>query len=200
MASRFSRQTLVAAVAFGLTVPLGALAQQDRAKALPGAQPAAGITQPAAGTTQPAVGTAGPAARTTQPGLGAAPPAPPTTLMTMPQAVERDGVRYLTGGVGHDEREAMRAAARDFNLYLSFAQHGTGAFVALVDVAIRDAQGREVVSIPQAGPILMAQLPRGTYNVEATYEGRTQTRQVSVGDRMTREYLTWQQTGQPRAS
>jgi hypothetical protein len=145
------------------------------------------------------------AAAAQQQPIGAAgadrPAADPTVLQTMPEVAEQNGIRYLSGGVGADERDAMRAAARDFNLRLSFAERTTGQLVALVDVAMLDAQGREVLRIPDAGPILLVALPPGDYRIRANYEGREQTRQVRVGERSTtREYLTWQDPGRSPAS
>ena len=41
------------------------------------------------------------------------------------------------------------------------------------------------------GPVVLAKLPRGSYVVEATYEGNTQTRRIDVGERMHTEYVRW---------
>jgi hypothetical protein len=88
-------------------------------------------------------------------------------------------VPFLTGGVGKDERKEIEAAANDYNLKLVFAQSG-GAFVADVQVSIRESGGATVLTAASEGPLFFAKLPAGSYSVEATYQGVAKKSSVSV--------------------
>jgi hypothetical protein len=101
--------------------------------------------------------------------------------LAAPPIMTSGGVRYMTGGVAVGERDAMQRAARDFNLRLAFTEARQGNYVAFVDVSVTDRNGREVLSIDDAGPWLYADLPPGSYTVRATYDGRTETRKVRIG-------------------
>ena len=87
---------------------------------------------------------------------------------------------YITGGIGHDEQLAMEQAAPNYNLQVTSSEPG-GAYVAGLTFMIRDRDGREVLQARNAGPLFYAQLPPGSYVVEATYNGSEQRRDVSVG-------------------
>lgn len=108
-------------------------------------------------------------------------------------AVQQQGqVQYLTGGVGHDESEAIKAASRSYPLALTFASSQGGAYLANVQVTITDAQGNTVLSTASDGPYLLVKLPAGRYKVSARFNDKEQTRQVSVSDQGTvRQTFTW---------
>jgi hypothetical protein len=102
----------------------------------------------------------------------------------------RDGIEYLSGGVGIDAQDRINERARDFNLKLVFTLN-EGNYVADVGVALKDARGRTVVEDTADGPFFLAKLPAGQYTVAATYEGKTVTRKLQVGKGLRTEYLRW---------
>jgi hypothetical protein len=102
----------------------------------------------------------------------------------------RDGIEYLSGGVGINAQEAINARAQDFNLKLVFTLK-EGNYIADVGVAVQDAKGRTIVEDTADGPFFLAKLPAGQYTVAATYEGRTVTRKLQVGKGLRTEYLRW---------
>src|SRR5690606_2797019 len=70
---------------------------------------------------------------------------------------ERQGeVSVLHGGVGAEDRAAMQAQAADYNLHLTFAAKGSGAYLSDVKVVIRDARGKTLVDTVTSGPWLYA--------------------------------------------
>lgn len=85
----------------------------------------------------------------------------------------------LTGGIGQASQQAMRQAAPQYGLGMTFATR-SGQYVADVDVVIRDGQGRQVVDTTVDAPMMLVDLPPGRYTVQANYDGREQSRQVSV--------------------
>jgi len=96
-----------------------------------------------------------------------------------PAVREHQGVRYLTGGIGEEERAAILAFAADFNLKLLFAEKG-GAYLADVTVIVTGADARKVLELDAGGPLVLARLPAGDYRIAATAGGREQVRKASV--------------------
>ena len=120
----------------------------------------------------------------------AATPAPLRAAATA-DVIEKSGpIVYVTGGVGEEERAALKKIEKQFNLKLIFTLKG-GAFISDVLVAIKTAGGKTVLIDQAQGPIFMAKLPGGTYVVEATYEGSTQTRKTAVGKGLQTLTFAW---------
>lgn len=98
----------------------------------------------------------------------------------MPPWTEAGQGRYVCGGIGSDESTAMRSAMKSHPLSLLFAR-ADGAYLASVAVEIRGAQGASGLSLRADGPVCLVDLPAGAYIVEATFEGRTQRRELTLG-------------------
>jgi hypothetical protein len=102
------------------------------------------------------------------------------------------GIKFYNGGVGVGERSRMPqlyplkiVLATDSGLYLNDAQ-----------VTIRDRSGTEVLSVrADNGPWLVADVPAGSYTIEAVLEGNSKKASVSVasGKKQT-AILTWKTT------
>ena len=104
-------------------------------------------------------------------------PAPET--IPAPTVLEYQGVRYLTGGVGEEERADILGQAREFNLKLVFAEKSSD-YLSDVAVVVTAGGGRKVLEATTDGPMLFAKLPPGRYRVTATANGREQTQTASV--------------------
>ena len=102
---------------------------------------------------------------------------------TMPaanlQIQQQNGIAYLSGGIGQDESQAIKQSA-GYNLHMAFSE-GSGQYVVGVDVDIRSSKGQPVLSLQQVGPLLYADLPAGSYRVDASYMGMRQQRNVQLG-------------------
>lgn len=97
--------------------------------------------------------------------------------------VHHDGsVPYLSGGIGIDESSAMKSVEKQWPLSMEFAeQQGSHAeYVAGVDVVVRDASGRTALQATTDGPFMMAQLPPGRYTIEASLDGTTKRKLVTI--------------------
>mgnify|MGYP003573616175 CR=1 FL=1 len=80
------------------------------------------------------------------------------------------GIKYYNGGVGLGERAAM---SQIFPLKVVLATE-KGLYLNDADVKFVDSSGAEVLRVrADNGPWLVADLPAGTYTVEATLEGKT---------------------------
>jgi hypothetical protein len=100
-------------------------------------------------------------------------------------------VAFVSGGIGETAQAQLLVREKEFNLKLVFTLI-EGNYIADVAVEVKDASGRTVISHVAEGPFFLAQLPSGVYFLTAAYEGRTQTRKVSVAaGRLRTEYLRW---------
>lgn len=105
-----------------------------------------------------------------------------TAQAGLPPVQQQGSVQYVSGGIGLDESEAMKAAAKDYPLALTFAaqRDGQADYVANVAVTISDAHGKSVLQTTAEGPYMLVKLPAGNYKISATYNGQAQQREVSV--------------------
>ena len=101
----------------------------------------------------------------------------------------QNGIQFLSGGIGVEERNAMQAESKVYNLKLSFSLKD-GAYIADVRVAI-DSGKKPLVRTNSDGPLFYAKLRPGKYSVAVSYQGKTQTRTVDVGKSSTNLFFHW---------
>ncbi len=106
----------------------------------------------------------------------------------------------LSGGIGSEEQRTMRAARDLYNLRLTFAVAGSGAFLAGIPVKIeRLDRIRAFSPYRDSGPLLYVRLEPGTYRVSATYGGETQAKTVRIGNGATELVFYWSERVAPAA-
>ena len=105
---------------------------------------------------------------------------------------QQNGITYINGGVGQEEQTALKSQRADYNLLLTFASKQSGAYRSDVQLDITDAKGTNLLSVANAGPMLYAKLPPGTYRVSAAAEGKTFKRTVKVGNAPKEIILHWE--------
>jgi hypothetical protein len=91
--------------------------------------------------------------------------------------------RYVCGGIGSDESNAMRAAMKEHPLSLLFAR-ADGAYMASVDVAIKggDAGSSAALAFRAGGPVCLVDIPDGRYTIDVTTPGgQAKSQTVTVG-------------------
>lgn len=114
-----------------------------------------------------------------------------------PQPQTLNGTTYVNGGIGKEEKAAMRGMAGEYPLRITFSQRDSGELLANVPITIFDAQGKSVFELSDAGPMLFVKLPQGKYQVRAIFEGLSQVRQVELSGSTGRNlYFHWK--GPPR--
>lgn len=102
------------------------------------------------------------------------------------------GFRFMSGGVGLEERRIMESWGADYNLRLAFAE-ASGDYLSGVKVVVEDQDGKELISTTTNGPWLYVKLPAGKYDVKATVNGKMtgiNDLQLSEGHRVSR-ILSW---------
>lgn len=90
-----------------------------------------------------------------------------------------DGGRYVVGGIGTEEVDALRQEAPAFSLQLITAAR-TGAYLAGTHVRIVGPGANVVLDTTIEAPWLLVDLPGGRYTVRATYAGATVERRMTI--------------------
>lgn len=98
-----------------------------------------------------------------------------------PVVQKKNGIAYVSGGVGQADMQALASAAQGFNLKLTFTDTD-GAFIAPATVRVRVPQGYTILEATSDGPVFYADLKPGAYTVEASHEGNVQTRTLNLTD------------------
>ncbi|HEY0562654.1 MAG TPA: hypothetical protein VGD04_04960 [Methylophilus sp.] len=84
------------------------------------------------------------------------------------------GIAYMTGGIGADEKELLQSHSNAFSLRLLFAEGPCGRAATGVNVNIYDKRKALVFQLDNAEPTLLVNLPAGQYKVTADYQGVSQ--------------------------
>ena len=92
-----------------------------------------------------------------------------------------NGIPYLSGGIGDEEREEIDRARRHYNTKLVLAE-ASGSYISNVSLHIATVLGEPVISLAGAGPLVLLQLPPGSYLITADYDGRKAQKRFDVSD------------------
>ena len=101
---------------------------------------------------------------------------------------------FINGGITQDEADLLRQEAQRYPLEITMARRseiaGRNEFVADAQLRVIDSAGRVVLE-RNAGPIFLADLPKGTYTIEASHNGETKTERVQLGGRHAQVTFLW---------
>ena len=64
----------------------------------------------------------------------------------MPEVQTQNGIHYVAGGIGKDQSEAMKVAAHDYDLMLTFATD-VGKYLADIEPQIEDMKGNTFLAL-----------------------------------------------------
>lgn len=107
------------------------------------------------------------------------PEAPAIPAAPAPTATSATSVPFLSGGVGDDSMAQLVAREKEFDLKL-FLVGQSGSFLSDIRITIIDTNGKGVLLTTSEGPVLLANLPTGTYSVKAQKNGHTLEQKISV--------------------
>jgi hypothetical protein len=110
--------------------------------------------------------------------------------LPMVKEMTQGDVRYMTGGIGLEEREAMEAKAKDYNLKLVFAM-ASREYLSDIQVTIQDGVGKTLLSTDAKGPWLYLKLPEGDYTVQAAMGGQKKVQSVKAGRGLLTVNILW---------
>ncbi|SEA55016.1 hypothetical protein [Variovorax sp. YR216] len=99
---------------------------------------------------------------------------------------------HVSGGIGEEDQQRMQLSRTLYNLRLTFAETGTGAYLTGVDVLIEPlGPGRMLGPFKDSGPLLYVVLAPGAYRVRATYRGIVRTINVRIAKGTSAATLYW---------
>jgi len=116
--------------------------------------------------------------------------APAVAAQPVERILSRDGIAYVSGGIGVSSQERLKMMEPQFNVKLVFTLNQSN-YLADVRVALKDKMGKLLLEDVTDGPIFMARVPAGSYTVSATYSGRAQSRSIQVAAKLRTEYFRW---------
>ena len=93
------------------------------------------------------------------------------TAKTMLERGKKDGIEYVHGGVGKAALKKVEQIEDQYDLKAVFT-NATGAYLAKVEVELTSSNGDRVLDVTTSGPVLLADLPPGHYELEANVPGR----------------------------
>lgn len=96
-------------------------------------------------------------------------------------------LRYVTGGVGQEERSAMRSQFPETDLKVVNLEEGSGAYMANATITIIDANGDNLLQTVSEGPWFFVDLKPGTYRIKSVVGSSEQERTIQVGSQRVRE-------------
>ena len=105
-----------------------------------------------------------------------------------------NNIKYITGGVGMDERTAMEGMSDHYNLKLIFASN-KGAFLSNVKVMIQDANHRRIIDKESNGPWFFVDLPKGQYHVTVSHDGKKETQKLALEKASDTVVFNWKING-----
>ncbi|WP_237068290.1 carboxypeptidase-like regulatory domain-containing protein [Microbulbifer guangxiensis] len=107
---------------------------------------------------------------------------------------ETGNIRYVSGGVGEAARNEFERAAEAFDVKLELAT-ASGAYLASTNVWVFGPGGQQLLATTTSGPLLLLDLPAGSYRIEAEHDGRRQGARVTVaeGEKVKPLTLSWAQ-------
>jgi hypothetical protein len=123
-----------------------------------------------------------------------------TNSIAQPEVQTYNGIPYVSGGFGLEERAELRTMGKTDNLEISFALQNKD-YLGGADILVRDDQGKEILKAVSDGPLFFTKLPAGKYTIEATAEGRTEEQVAQVPAKgQTRVYFAWKESSHQPAT
>ena len=106
------------------------------------------------------------------------------TFAQLPAVQTRSDMSCMMGGIGSDESKALRAEAKKWPLNIEFSERlGTkDAWVSGVHLKIIDAQKNTIFEESCNGPLFLAKLAPGSYDIVASYQDIEKKRQIKIVD------------------
>lgn len=100
----------------------------------------------------------------------------------LPPVQHSGDISYISGGIGEQESQAIKAAGPKYALWISFTSRieGKDAYSAPDQVTILKADGAPVLDLKPDGPFLLLDLPPGRYKISAGSATQSRTQAVTI--------------------
>jgi len=100
----------------------------------------------------------------------------------LPPVQQSGEIRYLSGGIGENQSQAIEAAAGQYALWISFIARieGKEGYSVPEQLTILKADGAPVLDLKPDGPFLLIDLPPGKYRISAGSAAHSNTQSVDI--------------------
>lgn len=95
---------------------------------------------------------------------------------------DNNSIQTYSGGIGEDEINYIHSVQNQYSTKLLFTENN-GEYLSDLPLTIRNSHGDTVVKTVTNGPVLLVNLPAGSYTVTATEEGASRDQKISVTGR-----------------
>jgi hypothetical protein len=109
--------------------------------------------------------------------------------LALTNGVTAQGLRFVTGGITDDERDALGANSEPHGLKVVTVTRERGEYLADARVMIADANGRELLDTRLDGPFLQVELDPGRYTVDVEFERKSMRKKIAVARDVPRELV-----------
>jgi hypothetical protein len=116
----------------------------------------------------------------------------------LPEIQSRSNLSCMMGGIGADETEAMRLEAKKWPLNVEFTEQQGKVYpwVSGAQLQILNQTGKVIFNETCNGPLFLAKLTPGKYQLVATYEGVTKRKSVFIEEgKPSKVSFTWVKNG-----
>ena len=116
----------------------------------------------------------------------------------LPEIQSRSNLSCMMGGIGADETEAMRMEAKKWPLNVEFTEQQGKAYpwVSGAQLQIINQAGKVIFNETCNGPLFLAKLTPGKYQLIATYEGVAKKKSVLIEEgKPSKVSFTWVKKG-----
>jgi len=100
--------------------------------------------------------------------------------IALTDGVTAQGLRYVTGGITDDERDALLANSEPHGLKVVTIARESGGYLAAARIVIADASGRQVLDTRLDGPFLQVELDPGRYTIDVEFERQSMLKEVAI--------------------
>ena len=100
----------------------------------------------------------------------------------LPEIESRSNLSCMMGGVGENESKAMREEAKKWPLNIEFSEHVGQAdlWISGAQLTIINNAGKTIFEETCNGPLFLAKLVPGKYQLIAIYQGVTKKRVIEI--------------------
>ena len=113
----------------------------------------------------------------------------------LPEIESRSNLSCMMGGVGQDESQAMREEARKWPLAIEFSERlgKSDAWISGAQLTIANKSGKIIFDEPCNGPMFLAKLAPGKYQLTASYQGVIKKKTIEIQEgKPVKESFNWQ--------
>lgn len=107
---------------------------------------------------------------------------PLCTMAQLPPLQAENDIRFIEGGVGLSESDAIKAESDRWSVKISFSRMNgqKSEWVSNALLTIKNSKGTQVFLHKVDGPLILINLKPGRYLVLSTYEGQSKTADINV--------------------